>query len=85
MVSYHKTRSGEVQLYTRSKLHILPQTAANNRDLYTECGRTQILFKNLEKHNKLNTELTWCEKMIGMDTSVPQHKATHKRLGPWAS
>jgi hypothetical protein len=26
-------------------------------------------------------ELTWCEKMIEMDTSVTRHKATHKRLG----
>jgi hypothetical protein len=30
--------------------------------LYTECGRTQILFKNFEKHYKLDTELTWCKK-----------------------
>jgi hypothetical protein len=50
--------------------------------LYTECGRTQILFKNFKKkHFKHDTELTWCKKMIGMDTNVPQHKATHKRLG----
>jgi hypothetical protein len=27
--------------------------------LYTECGRTQILFKNFEKHYKLDTELSW--------------------------
>jgi hypothetical protein len=26
--------------------------------LYTECGRTQILFKNFEKHFKLDTELS---------------------------
>jgi hypothetical protein len=26
--------------------------------LYTDCGRTQILFKNFEKHYKLDTELT---------------------------
>jgi hypothetical protein len=50
------------------------------KHLYTECGTTQILFKNFEKHYKLDTELTWCEKMIGMDTSMPRHKATHKRL-----
>ncbi len=43
--------------------------------------RTQILFKNFEKHYKLDTELTWCEKMIGIDTNVPRHKAMHKRLG----
>jgi hypothetical protein len=49
--------------------------------LYTECGRIQILFKNFKKHYKLDTELTWCKKMIGMDTSMPRHKATHKRLG----
>jgi hypothetical protein len=35
--------------------------------LFTECGRTEILFKNFEKHYKLDTELTWCEKMIGID------------------
>jgi hypothetical protein len=34
--------------------------------------RTQILFKNFEKHYKLDTELTWCEKMIGIDTNVPR-------------
>jgi hypothetical protein len=28
--------------------------------LYTDCGRTQILFKNFKKHYKLDTELTWC-------------------------
>jgi hypothetical protein len=49
--------------------------------LYTQCGRTQILFKNFEKHYKLDTELTWCKKMIGIDTNVPRHKATPKRLG----
>jgi hypothetical protein len=49
--------------------------------LYTECGRTQILFKNLEKHYKLDTELTSCKKMIGIDTNVPRQKATHKKLG----
>jgi hypothetical protein len=26
--------------------------------LYTDCGRTQILFKNFKKHYKLDTELT---------------------------
>jgi hypothetical protein len=40
--------------------------------LYTECGRDQLLFKNFEKHYKLDTELTWCEKMIGIDTNVPR-------------
>jgi hypothetical protein len=49
--------------------------------LYTECGRTQILFKNFEKHYKLDTELSWCEKMIGIDTNVPRKKVTHKKLG----
>jgi hypothetical protein len=24
---------------------------------------------------------SWCEKMIGMDTSVSRNRATHKRLG----
>jgi hypothetical protein len=49
--------------------------------LYTECSRTQILFKNFEKHYKLDTELSWCEKMIGIDTNVPRKKVTHKKLG----
>jgi hypothetical protein len=85
-------RSAHGKLYTRRDLvrfnHIQeanciycyePQQTIDH--LYTECGRAQILFKNFEKHYKLDTELTWCEKMIGMDTSVPRHKATHKRLG----
>jgi hypothetical protein len=41
------------------------------KHLYTDCGRTQILFKNFEKHYKLDTDLTWCKKMIGMDTNSP--------------
>jgi hypothetical protein len=49
--------------------------------LYTECGRTQILFKNFKKHYKLDTELSWCDKMIGIDTNVPRKKVTHKKLG----
>jgi hypothetical protein len=51
------------------------------KHLYTECGRTQILFKNFEKHYKLDTELTWCKKIIGIYTNVPRQKATHKKLG----
>jgi hypothetical protein len=68
----------------------------NNQPEYLMCNG-RIMFKDnytytrnvagpryclkTSKNTKLNTELTWCEKMIGMDTSMPQHKATHKRLG----
>jgi hypothetical protein len=50
--------------------------------LYTKCGRTQIHFKNFKKHYKLDTELSWYKKMIGIDTNVPRKKVRHKN---WAS
>jgi hypothetical protein len=84
--------SAHRKLYTRQDLVRFGYTQEANciycfkpqqtiEHLYTDCSRTQILFKNVEKHYKLDTELTWCEKMIGIDTNVPRHKATHKRLG----
>jgi hypothetical protein len=39
------------------------------------------MFKNFEKHYKLDTALTWCKTIIGIDTNIPTHKTTHKRLG----
>jgi hypothetical protein len=76
-----KTGSGEVQLHREINCIYCYKSQQTIEHLYTECGRTQILFKNFEKHYKLDKELTWCEKMIGMDTNMPRHKASHKRLG----
>jgi hypothetical protein len=82
-------RSAHGKLYTKQNLVRFGYTQEANcyepqqtiEHLYTECSRTQILFKNFENHYKLDTELTWCKKMIGIDTNVPRHKAKHKRLG----
>jgi hypothetical protein len=66
-------RSAHVKLYAKRDLVRFGYTQEANctycykpqqtiEHLYTECGRTQILFKNFKKHYKLETELTWCEK-----------------------
>jgi hypothetical protein len=85
-------RSAHGKLYARQDLVRFGYTQEANgiycyepqqtvEHLYTDCSRTQILFKNFKKHYKLDTELTWCKKMIQIDANVPRHKATHKRLG----
>jgi hypothetical protein len=66
-------RSAHATLYARQDLVRFVYTQEANctycykpqqtiEHLYTECGRTQILFKIFEKHYKLDTELTRCKK-----------------------
>ena len=49
--------------------------------LYTKCTRTNTLFANFHRHYKLDTPLTECEKLIGIDTTIQRSKLTLKRLG----
>jgi hypothetical protein len=49
--------------------------------LFTECPRTQIIFKNFEQQYCIKASLTKCEKMTGVDTNMKRENILHKRLG----
>jgi hypothetical protein len=52
----------------------------NIKHVYIDCPRNAVLFANFERHYKLQTRLTDCEKLIGVDTNVSRTRLQLKKL-----
>jgi exonuclease III len=52
----------------------------NIKHVYIDCPRNAMLFANFERHYKLQTGLTDCEKLIGVDTNVSRTSLQLKKL-----
>jgi hypothetical protein len=85
-------RSSHGKLYGRSDLdrfnyvgdsvcHLCNAPKQNIEHIYLQCPRIQLLFKNFERHLKLDTPISDCEKIIGADKNKERSKLTNKKLG----